>query len=586
MDEANPAPVKPPTQRKLAKPAPKRRGLVAALSVAGMLAVLGGGVYAALFIKKKDEQKQPPRHPGPAADPRAARLAAALEAALGRLREAGDLSQRRGDTREQILAATKAAVEKATEAIGLDEKSPSAWYARGKAKWLSGDEDGALADLAKARELDPADAVIRYALARARLERLCVARRFGRPAEDPAPLAAEFRELASLADEHVPANVCRVAEIHLAGEHARAARAVDREEEERRAGEDLYRLLGAVEEARGEPRLAEKAFDKALKERPNYPEGLAGRAKARLAVRELENAEKDAAAALKWSRSKDLLALRGAIRAARRDFRGAVEDFTAADRLVERGECHLAMRKYELAARDAFDARAREPKSIRAMLLDARCLLWQAKVDLGLKILEEAMAADPASPDPWVERAEVRAMLEKFDEALADAAKAVELAPRGARALCGRGEVLRRKGDLEAARQDFLQAKHLDSNEPRAHVGLARVLRDSGDRPGAQIAISAALQLDPRNPEYLVARAGLRPESELPQALRDIDEALKIDENYAEAYSERAIVHLRMGDAERAVRDIQRAVELRPLDRSSLEKILKPPKEPRPPDDK
>ena len=565
-----------PNTARRQKPAPKKRnGLKAALSLLGIVVFLGGGVTVALLMKKS-EADQSAKKKSPVDDGKAAQVASLVNAANGKLAELRELTKRKGDVRDRLASTASEIVQKTTEAIAIDPSCAAAWYVRALSKWTTRDEKGALEDIVKAREIDAADAAVLTAHTRMRLERLIVSRRLGEAGEDPAPILADLKALSGSPAEGVPVAFCRAAVLYLEGSIAAALESCNKALDRDDSNDELQRLCGVVASAHGVPALGVKCFDKALDLRPSSVEAVLGRAFARFETRDFAGADADVNVAMKAWSSPSLRLLRGRIRAAKRDFTGAVEDFVAAGDPVSAAETHLSLHNYTEVMRLAA-----EDRTVRGLVVKAKAQLWQAKVDAGLALLDEAMKADPAAAAPWIARSEVRVILEKLDEALADAEKAVELAPKSSPSFCCRGEARYARKEYGDALDDFRKAKDLDPNEPRAHVGFARVLNARDERDSALFAIDQAVKLDPANADFLVVRARFRLDKfDLAKAEEDLKRALELDPNNPDAYRERAFVRLMRGDKDSWQEDFKKALELRPIDKSSLEKVLKP-KEPK-----
>jgi len=107
----------------------------------------------------------------------------------------------------------------------------------------------------------------------------------------------------------------------------------------------------------------------------------------------------------------------------------------------------------------------------------------------------------------------------EVEQALADYTHALELDPHYARAYASRGSVYRRLYDYERALHDYNHALELTSNYAWAYFG--------------------------RGTTYHHQKKHL-------QALEDLSRAIELESNYARAYAQRGLIHLWLGEIERA----------------------------------
>ncbi len=121
-----------------------------------------------------------------------------------------------------------------------------------------------------------------------------------------------------------------------------------------------------------------------------------------------------------------------------------------------------------------------------------------------------------------------QSMRGQYKQAIATLSKAIELDPHHAEAYMNRGIAHLQSGEVERALEDFSQSLRLEPNPlcyyNRAQAWLAR--------------------------------------QELERAAADLDEALRLAPQDAEAYNMRAIVLAEQGAHDRALADIDRAIEL------------------------
>jgi tetratricopeptide (TPR) repeat protein len=153
------------------------------------------------------------------------------------------------------------------------------------------------------------------------------------------------------------------------------------------------------------------------------------------------------------------------------------------------------------------------------------------------------------------------------------ATKGVEAFPSDARLLLSRGALRLAASQAEAARTDFKRAMRVAPRDP-SPVFFAALGEYSGGRyaDGIRIlrkAIDAGIA--DAETHYLLAETLIRsdPDSDV-EALRETDKALGMDSGLVPALLLRAKLELKKGDAQIAVRDLERAREMEPENRNVL----------------
>jgi choline-sulfatase len=150
-------------------------------------------------------------------------------------------------------------------------------------------------------------------------------------------------------------------------------------------------------------------------------------------------------------------------------------------------------------------------------------------------------------------------------KALSTLDKGLAVAPQNPELLRAKGSVLLRRGDLAGARLILEKARRIDATDPRLHVELANLHRNLGDVPQALAEAEEALRLHPNLVEGHVARGlalgALRREED---AARAFKEALRLEPDDADALFYLGMVELRAGRAEAAVPLLSRLVQQAP----------------------
>ena len=88
----------------------------------------------------------------------------------------------------------------------------------------------------------------------------------------------------------------------------------------------------------------------------------------------------------------------------------------------------------------------------------------------------------------------------------------------------------------------------------------------SDSSPAAAIsACTSIIILDPRNDGAFVNRGiAYRRAGDIERAIKDYDEAIRLDSHYAQAYNNRGIIFLEMDEVDRAIADFNKAIAEEP----------------------
>jgi tetratricopeptide (TPR) repeat protein len=178
-------------------------------------------------------------------------------------------------------------------------------------------------------------------------------------------------------------------------------------------------------------------------------------------------------------------------------------------------------------------------------------------------LLKEAAEKLPRSPWPraWLgechlRRGDAESAIEELDAALA-------VDPKCAWARAWKGEALLKLGKGAKAAEELAAAAALDPKDARARGRLGTALAGLGKNREALAAFDEAIRLDPRTSWTLGQRGRLQLLLGNPEAAaRDLDGALELHRDYADAHLWRCAARRRLKDP-RASDDLRRALELR-----------------------
>lgn len=193
----------------------------------------------------------------------------------------------------------------------------------------------------------------------------------------------------------------------------------------------------------------------------------------------------------------------------------------------------------------------------------AQLLARMGRSQEALDDFDRAVAIDPGFPDTYLDRGNLLFEMGRTGEALADYETAMRAGPPLPEAYYNRAELRLASGDLHSALADLDHVLDLDPDYLDAYVNRAGILEVLGEHEAARRDVEAGLALDPGNAHLhgvlgqLETAAGRYVEAGLA-----FDAALAADPRLASAWANRATLRFETGDAEGAVDDLTRAIEL------------------------
>jgi len=246
-----------------------------------------------------------------------------------------------------------------------------------------------------------------------------------------------------------------------------------------------------------------------------------------------------------------LLNTRGYLRLAIKDYEAAIADFDEAvardlnyaQPYNNRGLIHLTLGAPAKAIAD-FESALR----IEAAYTDAHNNLGYAFIqvkeyDKAIVALSNAIKTNGEYVNAWNNRGLAYKEAGRFDEAVADFTKAIELQPTQVKYFLHRKEAYEQLGQTEEAANDEAQV-----------VWLKQLARHN------QLVLAA-----PTESRRWYGRADhLIQRDEFEAAQKDIERAIKLDPDYAAAYTLRAKMYLKQGEVEQAIHEVTRAIATAP----------------------
>jgi tetratricopeptide (TPR) repeat protein len=201
-------------------------------------------------------------------------------------------------------------------------------------------------------------------------------------------------------------------------------------------------------------------------------------------------------------------------------------------------------------------------------LNQARELLAKGSTRSAVALLRQIVATDPSNADARVLLGTTLALEGDRSDSIQQLSEAVRLRPNSAEAYRALGMALARFVEIKAAREAFEKAIELNPTLAETHVDLSLILAQSGEWGLAREHLDRAIQIQGNTQAAARAyylRAGIHGEqNELEAALADLERAVQLRPDFAEAWSDLGTVRRNLlGDAS-ALSAFERAVRLDP----------------------
>ncbi len=228
-----------------------------------------------------------------------------------------------------------------------------------------------------------------------------------------------------------------------------------------------------------------------------------------------------------------------------------------------RGVVHGYCGRHEHAVADLSEVIRLRPDDAKAHLYRGQSRGELDALEPAIRDFDTALRLDPALVQALQGRGECRMYLGEADAAIADFDAALSLDPEGARSHRGRGAAYRMRGELDLAVADLDAALRLDPEDAYAHRFRGFAHLEGGDGARAIADFDACLRRLPGDPAALRGRGSAHLLGERPDlALADFDDAVAANPESGPAHHGRGLSREALGDDEEAANDYQRAREL------------------------
>jgi tetratricopeptide (TPR) repeat protein len=254
-----------------------------------------------------------------------------------------------------------------------------------------------------------------------------------------------------------------------------------------------------------------------------------------------------------------------------------------------RGDCYVRLKDHERALANYRRALALDPESIDGLHQIGKTLTAIGQLEEAVRYYDQAIALAPRYADFYMSRAIALEVLDEYASAIRDYDRILELNPDNLAARFGRARCRAEAGELDLAAQELeaiadrepdtaeiprlhgkvlVQMKRWDAaieqlsravtlapdhDESWGQRSLARLHK--GDKAGALADITRALELAPTAQHYVFMDITLRHGDRDADKLAALDDAIARLPNGDVLRVERAKLHAKLGDHERALAD-------------------------------
>ena len=234
-----------------------------------------------------------------------------------------------------------------------------------------------------------------------------------------------------------------------------------------------------------------------------------------------------------------------------------------ADAYLLRGIAHSYLGRHDTATSDLSEAIRLNPDNAIAYYYRGLSHGEQDAFELAIPDLDEAIRLSPAHVDAYRARGDCHRYMEESDRAIADYEAALRLNPKDSLSYRGRGAAYRTKGELDRAITDYDTALQLNPKDSFAYRfrGDAYLAKNDYDRAVADFDV--ALEVNSADDVAYRGRGNAYLFSgKFDLALADFNAAVASNPASAVANYGRGVVREVMGDIEGADKDYRRAREL------------------------
>jgi len=235
------------------------------------------------------------------------------------------------------------------------------------------------------------------------------------------------------------------------------------------------------------------------------------------------------------------------------------EDAQAWDAYFVRCLALAAVKDYDRAEPDCLRVLELNPDHIISLDQLAMIAFERGEFEVGVEYTTRVLGIQPDNATAWLNRGTAYRLLDRYQEGETDLTRAIELDPENVLAYRNRAVVRLYLDRPDEALADANRAVDLDEREVYTRLFVARYM---GEHETAIEDATTFMELEGRPTPYLLSARGLAylEIGELERGLEDINRALEIDPEYVAGYDRRGYAYFLLGDYERSEADLDEAL--------------------------
>ncbi len=233
------------------------------------------------------------------------------------------------------------------------------------------------------------------------------------------------------------------------------------------------------------------------------------------------------------------------------------------------GDVAVAQGQYDEAVAHYQAALQKTPNDLGTRFRLGSTFRKMKRLDDAARVLDEVAAIDKEYPNLALERGLLFEQAGETQKALEQFNGAYQKAPNDVDLMLHVGAAYVAIGEVDKALPLLLKVKDQRPNSPVAqhYIGRAYLRQGGLEAALAMRFLQRAVDLDPNQAEYHLYVAWAANEStpaQLGLARKHVDKALQLDKLLADAYWQRGVVEVAEGQINDAIKDLKRALELKP----------------------
>lgn len=190
----------------------------------------------------------------------------------------------------------------------------------------------------------------------------------------------------------------------------------------------------------------------------------------------------------------------------------------------------------------------------------------QGEYQKAISDFNDAIRLNPTEIDGFINRGYAKHRVRDLNGAASDYNQAIQLNPKSAEAHSNLSHVQFDQRRYDEAGKSAQQAIQLKRDLPEAHLNLGNAKQATNDLDGAAAEFQTTIGLKANNITHARAYNNLgnvfTTRGQFDQAIRNYNEAIQRDANYADAFLNRGLAYNRQGNGQSAIQDLNRAAEL------------------------